>query len=322
MIPRQNLDAVRTIVTHDSCADGTASAIILRDAYAGKGVGIRFIQYGSDAHRSLQPEPGMLFCDITPVAEMAREFVQAGAIVLDHHRTARGIVEQFGESGVFADENAEPGVCGAVLAYREVWRVLEPSFNVFDPQTDQDVSRAKFIHEFATLAGIRDTWQRQSPRWEDACAQSSVLSFVPNERWLQKSLSEIADSWKQDYEWLGLMLQDKHARDVARTAAKGWPFTTEKGVRVLIIPSTQTSDVAELLDDKYDLVVGFGYTFDPLIGYPQMILSTRSHTTFDCSTFCRSHGGGGHTKAAGCSFKVGPDMLNPYEFIEGLIRAY
>jgi len=309
MIPIEKLAAVRTIVTHDSCPDGTASAIILHDALPEAKV--LFVQYGSEAHKNLQPEPGMLFCDITPVAESAPGFVQMGALVLDHHRTARGIVEQFGEGGVFADEAKEPGVCGAMLAYRHVWWPLRLT-------TPYD----GFVHRFATLAGVRDTWQRKDPRWEEACAQASILHFIPNEKWLARNLGQIATAWATEYEWLGVLLQEKQTKDVARTAGRGWPFTTAKGTRVLVIPSTMTSDVAELLDTKYDLIVGFGYTFDPKVGYPQMSLSTRSHTTFDCASFCKTHGGGGHTKAAGCPFDVMPDMLNPYIFIEKLIRAY
>jgi len=322
MISLARLADVRTIVTHDSCADGTASAIILRDAFYDRDVPVRFLQYGSDAHRNLVPEPGMLFCDIVPPYDRAGEFVQAGALVLDHHKTARSVVEQFGEDGIFADEATEPGVCGAVLAYRHVWLPLKPQLSLAAPD-EQYAIKGQFAHDFATLAGIRDTWQRKDPRWDEACRQSSILSFIPNDQWLSKSLSELTWFWEKDYNWLGKLLQDKFAADVARMAAKGWAFTTEKGMKVLIIPSKGlTSDVAELLDDKVDLIAGFGYTFEPEIGYPQMILSTRSHTTFDCSALCKAFGGGGHSKAAGCSFPVNPETANPYTFIENLIRGY
>jgi len=323
MLTPEKLHAVRTIVTHEYCPDGTASAIILRDAFPGKNVKIQFVQYGSEEQKNLVVEPGMLFCDIGPVAERAPEFVAAGALILDHHKTNRAVVESFGENGVFADEALEPGVCGAVLAYRHVWRTLEPSFSVFDPQTEKDVSRVKFIHDFATLAGVRDTWQRKDPRWPLACAQASVLNFIPNDQWLSQGLSVIAATWETNYAPLGQLLQDKQAKDVARMAKKGWPFTTAKGTRVLVIPSKGlTSDVAELLDTEYDLIAGFGYTFEPAVGVPEMILSLRSRTSFDCSAFCKAHGGGGHTKAAGCSFEVMPDTLNPYIFTEKKIRAY
>lgn len=315
MISLDKLAGVQTILTHDSCPDGTASAIILRDAFSvvNHAVEVRFVQYGSDEHKTLEPAPGQLFCDITPTADRARAFADAGAIVLDHHRTARAVVEQFGENGVFADEATEPGVCGAVLAYREVWKQMRPGYE----------SQDHFIQYFATLAGIRDTWQRRDPRWEQACAQASVLNFVPNEKWLSKYLGEIASTWEHNYRPLGELLQEKQAKDVARMAAKGWPFTTNRGTRVLIIPSKGlTSDVAELLDSSFDLIAGFGYTYEPEQGAPLFILSTRSHTNFDCATFCKAHGGGGHTKAAGCSFLIKPDDPNPYVFIERLIRAY
>lgn len=327
-IAPEKLEAVRVILTHGSCPDGMASAILLRDAFLGKGIPIRFIQYGSEDHRNMTPEPGMLFCDITPPYERAGEFVAAGAIVLDHHRTARAIVEQFGENGIFADEAAEPGVCGAVLAYRHVW--VPRRAGICDacrcllPDESCKCPPEKFSAEFATLAGIRDTWQRKDPRWDAACAQASVLNFIPADLWLQRSLSQLAASWKADYEWLGRLLQTKQRDDVERMASKGWPFVTAKGTRVLVIPSKGlTSDVAELMDTAIDLLVGFGYTYEQGTDRPLLILSTRSHTTFDCGAFCKSFpGGGGHTKAAGCSFPVGKDDPNPYTIIEGLVRGH
>jgi nanoRNase/pAp phosphatase (c-di-AMP/oligoRNAs hydrolase) len=58
-------------------------------------------------------------------------------------------------------------------------------------------------------------------------------------------------------------------------------------------------------------------------GAPRYIFSTRSHTTFDCSTFCRQHGGGGHTKAAGCSVTIDPKTaLSPYAVFGDLLDKY
>lgn len=306
------LGNVRSIVTHDSCPDGTASALILKDALD---VPVRFIQYGSEDHKNLTPEPGMLFCDITPTADRAKEFVEAGAIVLDHHKTARAVVEQFGENGVFADEASEPGVCGAVLAFRHVWH----------PLLGQDFeahSRFSFVKAFATLAGVRDTWQKQNPLWEEACTQAGVLHFIPNEHWLKLGLRSLATNWGRDYEWLGKLLRDKQDSDTARLASKSRLFTTQAGTRVAVIPSKNTSDVAEMLGGKVDLLVGFGYTFEEGAEAPILILSTRSHSTFNCASFCRAFGGGGHTRAAGCSFSVTSEMLNPYTFVESLIKKW
>jgi len=323
MISNEKLKAIKTVISHDNCPDGTASAIILHDALPN--AEIRYVQYGSDAHKYLPATEGMLFCDFSPPADRAAEFVAAGAIVLDHHKTAKSVVELFGENGVFADESADPGVCGAVLAYRHVWKPmhLDRESDTSQGMRKQNPELEPFIDQLATLAGIRDTWQRRDHRWAAACVQASVLAFIPNKVWLSYPLTYTQAHWNDHFRPLGQLLVEKQDKDVVRICEKGWHFSTEQGTRIIVIPSKGlTSDAAEYLDDKVDLVAGFGYTFEPGMDRPLLIVSTRSHTNFDCATFCKRYGGGGHTKAAGCSFAVEEEQPNPYTFIETLIRDY
>ena len=66
---------------------------------------------------------------------------------------------------------------GALLAFQEVWTRL------YDPRRPEGRS-PEAVRDFATLAGIRDTWQTQDPRWSDACALSEMLLFYPQRYWL------------------------------------------------------------------------------------------------------------------------------------------
>src|SRR5580692_9774768 len=71
MIPISKLAGVDTIIVHDNCSDGLASAMILKDALQQAGrrpkiPEIRFIQHGTAACRSLEPSPNVLFCDFVP----------------------------------------------------------------------------------------------------------------------------------------------------------------------------------------------------------------------------------------------------------------
>jgi nanoRNase/pAp phosphatase (c-di-AMP/oligoRNAs hydrolase) len=128
--------------------------------------------------------------------------------------------------------------------------------------------------------------------------------------------------WEKVYGPLGRLLVEKQNADVVRACEKGWRFTTDKGLRVIVIGSVMlTSDAADLEKDV-DLVVGFFYTHDQGAERPTLVLSTRSRTTFDCGAFCKAHGGGGHTKAAGCSFPLGVSDPNPYTFVEELLRRH
>jgi hypothetical protein len=142
MIPLDKLRSVKTIITHDSCPDGTMSALLLKDAYAQAGleVEIKFVQYGTQAYKTLTPTPNMMFCDFSPFVpeefidpknpllgkkldqEKLKPWLESDAIILDHHKGAKLFVQALGEERCeFGDEVEHPGVAGAMLAYRHVW---------------------------------------------------------------------------------------------------------------------------------------------------------------------------------------------------------
>lgn len=308
----ESLKNVRTIISHDNCADGTVSALLLKDVLPEATV--QFVQYGTEAYRTLPASPHMLFCDIIPPAERVSEFVEAGAIVLDHHKTARAVVEQFGTNGIFADESAEPGVSGAMLAYREVWKPLRSE----SPETTPYL--LGWVEQFATLTSIRDTWQNKDARWADACRLANLMHFMPNTEWLKFPLLKLATEWADNFDWIGHVLSDKHAKNVTKTIRRSGSYLSAKGTRMTIFNSTShTSDAAESLGDQTDVIIGFGFEVEN--GEEKLILSTRSHTTFDCSAFSRKFGGGGHTRAAGLSVKV-VDNESPYRTIVRLVDQY
>jgi hypothetical protein len=312
----EQLANIKIVVTHENCQDGMASALLLKDALRDRPVDIRFVQHGTVALAELKAEPGMLFCDFAPPAERAQEFLEAGALILDHHRTARAVVESFGANGIFADEKANPGVCGAVLAYEHVWKPLNP-----EPVSHE----AAWIENFARLAGIRDTWQRQSPDWEKACAQAELLFFMGPDRLLAGTLSGLAAKWATDFTWIGDVLMERNARSVQKGIKGAFRFKTGNGLRVIMFEGvSKSSDTAEAVGSEFDLVIGFGYVCDDPARPPKLILSTRSHTDFDCAAFVSRFGGGGHTKAAGCTIEAEPleATPNPYKLVMDLLDLH
>jgi oligoribonuclease NrnB/cAMP/cGMP phosphodiesterase (DHH superfamily) len=256
----------------------------------------------------------MLFVDFSPPAERVQEFVQAGANVLDHHKTAKPIVEAFGPHGVFGDEVTEPGVCGAVLAFRHVWFQLKgPGF----------LSCWGAAEDFATLAGIRDTWQNKHPRWREAIIQSEMLFFYPIEHLLnieQPFCRQAEGVWKERRQ-IATLLVEKHEVAVKNVLSKAWRFTTSKGTRVVCFEGTGlSSDATEALGSEADLVIGFGFIVEN--GEQKMICSCRSHTGYDVSAFAKANGGGGHSAAAGFNTALHPGAAQPYKLVELLIAGY
>ena len=318
------LSQIKTIVVHGGgCPDGVASAILLHDALPDAEV--KFIQYQTPEQFDLPATSNMLFCDITPHAPRTQAFVKAGALVLDHHKTAKDVTEAFGPMGVFGDEKTDIWVCGAVLAYRHVWRpIMDARYAAAIETMGHNDASYKYqsmfsrAEKFANVAGVRDLWLTEDPRWKDAVVQAEVLRFYPTDAWLAypEPFRFEAEGWWGERLKLGAILVDKHGKSVERAIDKAWRFVTKAGTRVIMFEGpAMTSDAAEVLDKDVDLVIGFGFVVENSV--QKMIFSTRSHTGYDCAVLAKSFGGGGHTAAAGFNVQMG--AMNPYAFAELLV---
>lgn len=319
MIPLDKLRGITHLVTHAGCPDGIASEIIVKDALPD--VKVSFMAYGTEEHRRLEPARAghTLFVDFTPPRERVAEFVAAGSICLDHLPTARDIVEAFGENGVFGLN--EKNECGAWLAYEHVWLPLEKAKPV------EQWSRIA-VEDFARLAAIRDTWKKDSPDWQRACAQAAELMF-----WGERT--SLGDMLRAQIGTLGQHLLDKQLSAAQRALEESHLIITGKGTEVWMFQGVSTtSDAAELAEkavektlhdqvgpSQPDLVVGFHYKVDA--GKLKLQFSTRSHTGFDCAAFAKAHGGGGHKAAAGFTVEVSPEVsVNPYAMFRLLLEEW
>ncbi|HHH11658.1 MAG TPA: hypothetical protein ENK23_06260 [Sorangium sp.] len=286
------LRATHTIVTHADCPDGIASAMILKDVLPKARV--VFVEHNTPEQRNLVATAGVLFCDIAPPPARNDEFVAAGAMVLDHHRGAREQVLAFGPRGVFADEQRDPGVSGALLAYREVWCRLNNR-------------RDQAIEQFVTLAGIRDTWQKHDERWQQACAQASALAFYGYE------VLAGATGLTPQQQHVGRMLIDKRQQAAAAIAA-GKLYRVRDDVAMYNDRDKLLSDVAEaafMKNERLNIVCGFHYKVNS-DGRMLLVCAMRSRRgAVDVSAICKAQGGGGHVNAAGFGVEVSAEMPNP-----------
>lgn len=286
MIDLIDRNQIRRLVTHDGCMDGLASAMLVRERLPD--LPITFVQYGTPEHRELLVEPGLVFCDMTPPRERVQEFVAAGAWCLDHHKHARDLVEAFGARGVFADEETEPGVSGAVLAYRYF---SESTVETWRPE------------HFARLAGIRDTWQSADPSWLEALQLHAVLQHYPQEYWLGLPHAAIGLALAETRQ-LGAMLLAKKALKVQEILEKGMvasEASEASGVRwgLTAAPPELTSDLAEAarqLETPVAVLVNCMLSIQE--GAPGLIFSLRSDGSVDVGALAKFFGGGGHSRAA------------------------
>ena len=323
MIDHEVLKSVKHIVTHEDCPDGLGSALILKDVLPK--ATLDFIRYNSPEHLNLPVREGTLFCDIIPHQTQAQAFREVGAVVLDHHKHAKDVVLSFGERGIFADEVKDPGVSGAVLAYREVWSQIVSEWDM-DSNGDR-------IQGFAELVGIRDTFYKKTPElWRAACGLSEVLRFYPREMWFSnpRSFWILWDKHVALGEVL-LLKNEERCHRTLKTAFRG----VVAGRRVVIFQGTHTSDEADLLGAEADVVLGFKYLVEDqaeILGWseratmakgPKLSISCRSSTgSVDVGAMAKSFGGGGHTKAAGFSLRIQAGEINPYQHLIRTLIEY
>ena len=341
MIPIEILKQVSVVYCHGHCPDGLASAMILKDAFRMLGMEpkIEFVAHDTPEYKiagvdGLAPDRP-LFCDIAP-SDYARQIVEArGGIVLDHHVGKKEIVETFGELGVYADAEKEPGVSGAVLAFREVFQAVVRTISNED-YANAHVAR---IADFADAIGARDTWRTDHPLFMNGQWISKLIMSKPAEHWLEHgpviSATEIA---------VGQALFEAHMNAVREAVDQCVYYLipiNETGDQISIAVFQEqssgfrlSSDVAEHLrqidEDKkdeedwerVDVIAGFSFFVDEPGDDPRVIYSLRGNHGFDVCEFAKLNGGGGHKAMAG--FSVAADLGNctPYEYIRQALKEF
>jgi len=364
MIPIETLKQVTHVYCHGHCLDGLASAMILKDAFRMLGMSprIEFLVHGTDEHQAAGREvtcsttgeaPAWsrpLFCDIAPHDSYGSQqgCRDNGAIVLDHHVGAKDIVESFGSLGVYADAEKEPGVSGAVLAFREVWEpVWLWIYGGGVPVPNRQFQCLAEVEDFAICIGARDTWQTKDPRFMRGQWISKMLMSKPASYWLgpidPRPNGAVPAALDEREIQMGRALFEAHEEAVRQAVEQCVmtvvasqvpppPLTGRITPYVLYVFQEQASgfrlcsDVAEALREKQKIagvVAGFSYVVDKPGGQPRLLYSLRGLGGFDVQKFATANGGGGHKAAAG--FSVDPqrnDVKNPYEAIRYRLEEF
>jgi oligoribonuclease NrnB/cAMP/cGMP phosphodiesterase (DHH superfamily) len=317
MILVEDLEKIRTVITHDNCHDGIASAMIAKEALPK--VKVRFVKYNSEEHETLEAEEGMLFCDFSPHLTRTKDFVDVGAIVLDHH--AREVVEPFGDKGIFADKDVEPGVSGATLTYR----------HVFQPLHGDD----QLIEKFAHICGIYDTWQTKSPLWETSREYHDALMFYPRDTWFPDQVFPIA--YKDQTHWFGRLEIGKiliqKTNEKVKKLLSGAYRAQVGDLRVIMVQGVSTiNEVAESAGDEADIFAGFTYYLEDnseredwgggFVRNAKFKVSLRARRGFNVRELALFYGGGGHVGASSFVMPMSEASHNPYVQIMLMIRAW
>lgn len=302
--------SIRTVVTHGRCSDGDTAAYLCRLSLPSH---VRYLPLVHSEVAKLEPEPGMMFIDITP-EHRTEEFAKAGAVVLDHHKGVEHLVRIFGSRGVFADRYHHPGISGAVLAHKVVYQDSWWNRSILNP--DRTAAR-----ELAELVGIVDTWVKDDPRFTIGEAVITGIGVMyPRLRTTispRKLLSDLLE--------IGTPLLESRQQRV--TEALRSTVRVEVGsLTALLTPRVAVrSELAELLrqrNDPSDVLIAWDLDYED--GAAKMKLGLRSiKKGFNCVPLAKFFGGNGHEAAAG-GVIVGPDVesKHPIQTITDRLQTY
>lgn len=306
------VDKLRNITQvyyHQSCPDGTVSALIVYAALKlllkEKVLDIDFktVQYNTKFfEEKLEPRPGQLFVDITPPRTRWEMWKDFDPIVLDHHESVEHIVR--GLNGVYATNEAHSG---ARLAFEQVLvPIVEHLTADLDPERDShNVIRSdcnielERWDEISRIAMIRDTWKGDHEDFVKATVQTYGLMTI--------GAREMMSAIREDRLDFGLVTKlgemdygkAKFAVEQTRRYSVPCPYVG-KDLVVDVYNCTEKKFISDgchiLLKKDTDLAISYFYKTDD--GKTTAVVSLRSNYPI-CSTIAARLGGGGHDKAAG-----------------------
>lgn len=283
------------IISHASCPDGIGAAMICAAAYSmtdRKCPPISFLQYGTKEYRSMPASRRQVFVDLVPPAERWKEWIGKDAIILDHHEMMKETVESL--NGVYGG----PKESGTTLAFDHVMIPL--------CEGKMLAERLEAWRRFAHLNMIRDTWDFESPKWDDACAMAYAV-LLRGQKWcLEAALSKtfVVDSLLP----LGRCLYDsflRHAWKIAKAVSLYDVSLFGKEVKMAFFNHSgdgKVSDVAHYLIERLPCDIAVGYFYTQENSEIRCIVSLRTEGQFGeqlpMSKIAESFGGGGHKGAA------------------------
>jgi len=289
MFTPKDLEAVETVFFHHSCPDGIAAREIHRACFP-EFTGSYLPYAFGEPLLGTEREPLLvraLFLDCHPnLDELVRILGSYDVRVADHHRTFQQFVEghpELRERVLFGDDTLEPeaacGCSGARLSY-----LIGKSCS-WNQRTDWVM-----LDFFSSLISLGDTWQTDHPEFADARRLSNFIGFFGNS---YRGFHLPSDPIVQAF---GEAQQARH-RAVAAAAV----LRTVGELKVAFIPTRDTSDVAEILQQEkgQDMVVGFEIKTSG--GAEVIAYSIRTREGISARRLAESIGGGGHENAAGCS---------------------
>ncbi len=303
------LKKVTDVFFHESCPDGTASAVICAFAFHALEMKPKFhsLQYGTNFMARLEPRPGQLFVDITPPKDRWEDWKSVSPLVLDHHETVKHVTE--GLDGVYATNDAHSG---ARIAFEQVFLPVHRSVlgGAFSPPQYSQCEKLSY------LAMIRDTWKKDHADWRPASAVAHALLFEGAKGLVEKGLAHGVSSLDMDYLLnIGHKILESNDRRIEKVSKSAFlqQFTVHgQTFNCSFFNSTEKliSEICNhIIDNGGDVSIGYFYLTEE--GFTRVSVSVRTNGRVSARKVAEEFPpGGGHERAAGFRMDDG-DKVSP-----------
>ncbi len=301
-----HLKEVKEVYYHAGCPDGTSSAMICALAFNDRDENdfpkFRSVSYGEKWYEEMEPKKWQLFVDITPPKNRWEEWKSYKPIVLDHHQSAKYIVD--GLEGVYGNENES----GAVLAFKHVYKPLKEFKNKHRYKSYDQNGETDRVANFAELNSIRDTWNKKSPRWGEASELACGLSMYEARKLIDDALR--GEFKFESMQEIGKVILDNRMRK-GRAILKSNKIHEINGKKIIVFNTFDgaTSEICDVLNDGgIDIAVGYFYSHRD-----KDCIQVSLRSKVKINHIAEAFGGGGHENAAG--FRITSDEITPSKIL-------
>jgi oligoribonuclease NrnB/cAMP/cGMP phosphodiesterase (DHH superfamily) len=304
-----NILSTKRLYFHTGCPDGIIARNFMHHMLSdGLNHFDRAEYYPFSPGNKLEVTENCLFVDCAPIEEQYEDFLQANAVILDHHITNKPknfecLSLRYPDQTIFGENSNNES--GTMLAF-----LVTDTYMKSRGFISWNSAQMKHV---ASMIAMGDCWDSSNPLFERARYVGQYVAMHGNE--YADLPGQIFLNAADEYGKLRKKQIERHAERVI--------FRPYKKLKIAFMNSHDgMSDVSEILrnTENVDIIVGWVIQKIKVDGVLKEVtsFSLRSNNSFDCSKFakyCNSRGGG-HPKAAG--FMIENTIVGSHYFISKL----
>jgi oligoribonuclease NrnB/cAMP/cGMP phosphodiesterase (DHH superfamily) len=284
------MNAVKNVIVyHSNCPDGAASAIVAKkinpSIHPVRGFHDKIDNQVIESAKNLKEKGCMWIVDISCTEPALEETCQ----ILLEKNCKLGVYEHHISQAYLADFIIPEQLEGEIIFDND--RCGSKIF--FDRMLEDHPSKLENLKGFIRLTNDRDLWINDDPM---SAELSSLHNIYGDDRYVQRFIKNASIEFTEPEQVLLKFEKERLLKRMHHLLSTIKTGTDKNGVPYgIMVGEGKASEVCNVAIHKFNL------EYVILLDYNSKRASIRSNKTFDCATFSKTRGGGGHARAAGFS---------------------